>query len=133
LSSCTRGSIVEFLGEWFVWDVPNLGNSTAPNQTTRQAVQGEMVEGNPVAILDRTLATSPAPEAMHLTILDMARGSRDGVISVREVMRRLSIPTADQVKDLFYELQSLELGEIQSDRLPNGNERITFFAYPPMP
>jgi energy-coupling factor transporter ATP-binding protein EcfA2 len=133
LNSCDRPALVQWQGRFYPWNVPSLSSSTTPPVPQRQAVQGEMVEGNPIAVLDRALAASPAPETQHLAILDMARGSRDGVISVREVMRALSISTAKEVKDLFYELQSLELGEIQSDRLPNGNERITFFAYPPMP
>jgi len=133
LTGYDRPALVQWQGRFYPWNVPSLSSSTTPPVPQRQAVQGEMVEGNPIAVLDRALAASPAPETMHLQILDMARGSKDGIISVRDVMRRLSIPTADQVKDLFYQLQSLELGEIQSDRLPNGNERITFFAYPPMP
>jgi energy-coupling factor transporter ATP-binding protein EcfA2 len=133
LNSCDRPALVQFNGRFYPWNVPSLNGSPTPPAQTRQACQGELVEGNPIAILDRTLAASPTPETMHLQILDMARGSKDGIISVRDVMRALSIPTAQEVKDLFYQLQSLELGEIQSDRLPNGNERITFFAYPPMP
>lgn len=118
----------------FTVDVPDFSVSPAQAPTPRQTSQGEIVEDSPtIALLDRTLAASPKPEAMHLEILDMARGNRNGIVSVRDVMRRLSIPTSQAVKELFYQLQSLEMGEIQNDRLPNGTERITFFAYPPMP
>ena len=68
---------------------------------------------------------------LHWRIIDLAL-SKGGLISLRDVQRQLNIPTAEAVRGLFYEVQSLELGEVTIDKLPNGVERVLLRAYPPM-
>jgi energy-coupling factor transporter ATP-binding protein EcfA2 len=132
LTGYDRPALVQFNGRFYPWNVPSLnGSPPAPPAPPRQTTAE--VEGSPIAVLDRTLAASPKPGGHHYQIIDMCLGSRDGFVSVRDVQRALSIPTSEQVKAIFYELVSLELGEVEADKLPNGNDRILFRAYPPMP
>ena len=139
LSQCQRGAIVEFLGEWFVWEVPNLtttpgAQSTQPTNQAQQAVQsltGDAAPTTTIAALESALRKKVEPTALHWKAIDLAL-SKGGLLSTRDAMRSLGIGTADEARQLFQILQGFELGETIADRLPNGTERFLFRAYPPM-
>jgi len=140
LSQCQRGAIVEFLGEWHVWSVPDLshptGNPNQPKNTAQKAVQA-IPEDAPgarpttIAALESALRKKVEPTALHWKAIDLAL-SKGGLLSTRDAMRSLGIGTADEARNLFYVLQDFELGETIADRLPNGQERFLFRCYPPM-
>ena len=142
LNQCQRGAIVEFLGEWFVWEVPNLtttpgAQSTQPTNQAQQAVQstaGAAPGAQPtttIATLENSLRLKVEPTELHWKAIDLAL-SKGGLLSTRDAMRSLGIGTADEARQLFQILQGFELGETIADRLPNGTERFLFRAYPPM-
>jgi hypothetical protein len=137
LSQCQRGAIVEFLGEWYAWDVPIITPqptaATAQDQNTlQQSVQSTSgAQPDPVALLERSLKVSLKVTNLHWRIIDLAL-SKGGLLSVRDAQRELSLANAETVRILFGEIQGLELGEVAIDRLPNGLERVLLRAYPPM-
>ena len=124
LEGCTRPAIVEFLGEWFAWDVPDLSPATISPPTPIALEQ----ETGTIATLERTLSAPPIEASLlHWEVHDLALAV-GGELSVREAMRRCStIKNADEAKSLFRDLVALELGEIKTD----GN-RTLFRAYPPI-
>jgi energy-coupling factor transporter ATP-binding protein EcfA2 len=124
LKSCNRPSIVEFLGEWYAWAVPDL-SSTAGNQTPKPSTQTIAAEEGTIAILNRTLQ-APVATKLHWDVVDFAI-SRGDWISVRDTQRGVSgIKTAEECKQLFQDLIGLELGETRHDAK---HDRVLFRAY----
>lgn len=112
LSGCTRPAIVEFLGEWFPWDVPQLSPVPA-KASSSQATPIHENDGT-IALLNKCLGASlPECSEIHWAIVDYAKAQ--GKLSVREAMRKFShIKTSDECRSIFHDLVALELGEIQS-------------------
>jgi energy-coupling factor transporter ATP-binding protein EcfA2 len=140
LTSFHRPALVQFQGRFYPWDIPNLTTTAATAQTqntVQQAVQstaGDAPGGQPsttIAALESALRKKVEPTELHWKAIDLAL-SKGGVLSTRDAMRSLGIGTADEARNLFYVLQGFELGEVASDRLPNGQERFLFRCYPPM-
>ena len=126
LEGCTRPAIVEFLGEWFAWDVPDLSPATISPPTP---IAMEQSETGTIATLERTLSAPPIEATMsHWAVVDLSVAMPDQWLSVRETMRRIpALKTADEVKQMFRDLVSLELGEVRTD----GN-RTLFKAFSPI-
>ena len=125
LEGCTRPAIVEFLGEWFAWDVPDL--SPAGGGGGGNATASPLEQSSPtIAILERTIATPIEASLLHWEVHDLALAM--GELSARECMRRIpAIKSADAVKKLFSDLCQLELGQIRNE----GN-RTLFTPYKPI-
>ena len=124
LEGCTRPAIVEFLGEWFAWDVPDLSPATISPPTPIALEQ----ETGTIATLNRIVAATPIATEIHWAIVDLALALPNQWLSVREAMRRCpQLKTADEAKSLFRDLGALELGEIRTD----GN-RTLFKAFSPI-
>lgn len=125
LEGCTRPAIVEFLGEWFAWDVPDLSPAATNSPPTPIALEQET---GTIATLNRIVATTPMATELHWAIVDLSNAMPGEWVSVRETMRRIpSIKTAAEGKQMFADLVALELGQIRTD----GN-RTLFRAYPPI-
>ena len=124
LEGCTRPAIVEFLGEWFAWDVPDLSPVTISPPTPIALEQ----ETGTIATLERTIAAPPIEASLlHWEIHDLALAV-GGELSVREAMRRIpALKTADAVKTLFQDLVGLELGQLR-----NEGARTLFTPYKPI-
>ena len=114
LSGCPRPAIVEFLGEWYAWDVPDLSqNSPAPPpQPTIATTTTDTTEPeSTIATLNRIYQADPELMAteLHWAIVDL---SEQKWISTRDAMRSFSaIKSADNCRKLFSDLVGLELGE----------------------
>jgi energy-coupling factor transporter ATP-binding protein EcfA2 len=144
LRQSKRPALVQFQGRFYPWDIPNLTTTAAtaqpqnPVQQTVQAIPGDAPgarptshDPDPIALLERSLKVSLKVTGLHWRIIDLAI-AKGGLLSARDAQRELNIPTADAVRGLFNEVQSLELGEVRVDRLPNGMESVKLRAYPPM-
>jgi hypothetical protein len=124
LKTCKRPAIVQFKGEFYFWDVPDL--SPAGGGGSAPAIP---LESSPIATLERTIAAPPTVEAslLHWEVMDLAL-SLGGELSVRDAMRRIpALKTADMVKKLFADLMALELGEVRTD-----GARTLFLPYKPI-
>ena len=120
LEGCTRPAIVEFLGEWFAWDVPDLSPATisAP-------IALEELEQGTIATLNRLVDTVPTANELHWQIVDLSLASRGEWLSVRDLMRRCpSLKTAEDTRKLISDLIGLELGETRTD-----GQRLFFKAF----
>jgi energy-coupling factor transporter ATP-binding protein EcfA2 len=128
LNTCQRGAIVEFLGEWYAWDVPDL-SSTAGNQTPKPSTQTIAAEEGTIATLERTFSTPPIEAGLlHWEVLDLSVAMPDQWLSTRETMRRIpQLKTADQAKSVFADLTALELGQTRVD-----GARTLFKAFSPI-
>ena len=137
LSGCTRPAVIEFLGEWYGWDVPDLSalptttntiagtgpsntNGNGPSNAPTIAGTGPSnTNGNgpTIALLNKCLdAALPECTALHWAIIDYAR-ELNKPVSVRDVMRKFpKIPTADDARRLLQDLIALELGELQDGK-----------------
>ena len=145
LTGYQRPALVQFQGRFYPWDIPHLshptGNPNQPQNPVQKAVKSTAGDApgaqptshdpDPIALLERSLKAAPKVTDQHWRIVDLAL-SKGGLISLRDVQRQLNIPTAEAGRGLFYEVQSLELGEVTIDKLPNGVERVLLRAYPPM-
>ena len=145
LTGYQRPALVQFQGRFYPWDIPHLshptGNPNQPQNPVQKAVKSTAGDApgaqptshdpDPIALLERSLKAAPKVTDQHWRIVDLAL-SKGGLISLRDAQRQLNIPTADAVRGLFNEVQSLELGEVSVDKLPNGLESVKLRAYPPM-
>lgn len=131
LARCKRPALVEFHGSWFYWDVPTIsaGNVSAAPAVAPVAVANPAgnvsVPAPDTAALERALATGPSD--LHWKAIEFCL-SRGQWVSLRDIQRGLSLPTAEITKGLVGELVSLELGEMQHD--PK-YDRIIFRAFEP--
>ena len=125
LEGCTRPAIVEFLGEWFAWDVPDLsGPGGGSGGGNAPAIPLEQEQGT-IATLNRLVDTVPTANELHWQIVDLSLASRGEWLSVRDLMRRCpSLKTAEDTRKLISDLIGLELGETRTD-----GQRLFFKAF----
>jgi len=113
LKTAKRPAIIQFKGEFYFWDVPDLtpaGGGNAP------AIPLEQSENGTIATLERTIASTPIATMSHWAIVDLSNAMSDEWLSVREAMRRIpALKTSDEAKQMFRDLVSLELGEVRTE------------------
>jgi len=125
LKTAKRPAIIQFKGEFYFWDVPDLtpaGGGNAP------AIPLEQSENGTIATLERTIASTPIATMSHWAIVDLSNAMSDEWLSVREAMRRIpALKTSDEAKQMFRDLVSLELGEVRTE-----GARTLFRAFSPI-
>ena len=110
-----------------VIDIPDLRSSSSGGNISPTPIALEQETGT-IATLERTIAATPMGTMSHWAIVDLSVAMPGEWLSVRECMRRIpQLRTADEAKQMFRDLVSLELGEIKTD----GN-RTLFKAFSPI-
>jgi hypothetical protein len=131
LKACARPCLVQFKGQWYVWDVPNLSSAPSPamspavaqapsNTTTTEPEQEETDRER----LTRSLKTPPKLTPIQLKVFDFVVAQEGCRASVRQVQRGCGIATADEVRCIFNQLQNMEFGAVESE-----GERTFFRAF----
>ena len=125
LKECKRPAIVQFKGEFYFWDVPDLsGPGGGSGGGNAPAIPLEQEQGT-IATLNRLVDTVPTANELHWQIVDLSLASRGEWLSVRDLMRRCpSLKTAEDTRKLISDLIGLELGETRTD-----GQRLFFKAF----
>ena len=129
LKAAKRPALVQFRGQFFAWDVPDISMpipTTVTSPRTTQAQGEAQPQPDPISALTRSL-TAPIATKLHWAVVDFAN-SRGDWVSVRDAMRSLSqLKTADQTREIFRDLVGLELGETTMD-----GDRLLFKSFKPL-